>query len=208
MGSVKGGGVVAVRLRDEADARVEGARHEPGLGKLQEGVMDGEAHGAAVGQHGGDGRRGAVGGEGQHRLDLGVAGEGARALETQRGPGHVLLPIPLLRLPQGGHDEGVAQDEVGGVHEEALAFFGHDVEGGQDGRGERLFHDPRALLVGDAAAVEGLPLLEQHPRPHARETHEAQLAELPTVEGYLEQSRPAGQAHAIEELEAGADLEE
>ena len=193
-------GVVEVAHGDEADPYVERAGNVPGLGKLEERVVHAEAHGAAVGEHVRDRPRGLVGGEREERLDLGVAREGAAAVEVERGARPVLPPLAQAGLAELGRDPSVPQQELGGVDEHAPGVLGDDGQRGQHGRGERLLDDPGALGVGDAAAVGSLPLVQEHARPHALEAHEAQVAELPAIERHLEQPRPAGQPGAVEQI--------
>ena len=108
-------------------------------------------------------------------------GLGARQVEGAARGVHGV--VALLVVPQArGHAVRVAEEEVSGIDQEAPAGFGLDLEGPEDGRGER-FGD--GLLFGRAAADRAetrVGLDEQDLRPHAVEPHQAGVAELVAVE--------------------------
>jgi hypothetical protein len=169
---------------EEPRARIQAARRVARRRELHERVVLADADRGRCRRNRSDQRPRAVPGrERDGGLDLRVAREGLGARQVERAAGGVHGVVALLAVPQArGHAVRVAQEEFGGVDEEPPARFRFDLEGPEDGRGERLRH--RLALGG--AAVDGaearVGLDEQDPGPHALEPHEARVPELVAVQ--------------------------
>jgi hypothetical protein len=82
-------------------------------------------------------------------------------------------------LKDGGVVGQVAQEEVGGVHQEAALLLGHDGQGGQHRAGEGLLHRPDLLGVPGAGDHAGVLLDQEDPGAVALEVSTRDPAEEP-----------------------------
>jgi len=117
---------------EHADARVGLARLEAAIERRQRHQRIPQPYGHHLPRSRGLGDELAgfpIGGERQERLDLGVPGETLRSRRIDRAPRVIELVSPLLGGPQAlGHAVGVAEEEVGGIDENAALFLGFDFE--------------------------------------------------------------------------------
>ena len=99
------------------------------VGKLDEGVVQADAHRFGVGGHGSNERPRLGAGEGEERLDLGVAGKAPRPWHVNDRAGELEGALALFRpIDPPGHPVGVTEKEARGVHEDSAVLLGHDFE--------------------------------------------------------------------------------
>ena len=144
---------------------------------------------------------GAVAREGEHRLDLGVLRKRPGVGQIDGATGRVELERPLPPLLDLVNDPArVAHEELGGVHQHAVAGAGHDVEAPVHRRREGVAHGPRlGGVVGDGPElVVGLD--QQHPRPDAARLEDVRSAQLPPVDPHRIAPEAGSHRDLVEEL--------
>ena len=141
---------------------------------------------------------GSVVGEGQRGVDLGVVRKHLRPLHVDRaaraidavGPG----AEPRCDVMS------VAQEEVGGIDQDASVALGRDGEAVQDRFGEGVFD--RSPLVGvlTVRAKVQVRLNQHHPRADAMERDDASLPGLTAVQPDVVRAEAGAEAGGVEQL--------
>src|ERR1700733_1858902 len=196
--------VVAVGGGEVAGAGIEAARGEAGAGQFDEGLVFADGEGVRIGRDVADELTvcGAIGGEGEDGLDLGVFGEGFGGVESDGGAGEVDLVGSLLGAGEGfGYAVRVAEEEVGGVDEDRSAgVFRFYLEAVQDGLGEGLADSELLGWVGGRGTEALVGLDEQDLGAGALEADVLALGDLAAVEAEIVGAGAVGQGMGVEEV--------
>ena len=94
----------------------------------------------------------------------------------------------------------VAQEEVGGVDQDAVARLGGHREPPQHGLGEGVLHRLAFEHVRAAGAERLVGLHQQHPRPDPLELHDPSLAALAAIQAEVVRAEPGRQPRGHQQL--------
>ena len=193
-----------------ADARVRFPHFESGAGKPHQRVVLAQGHRFAARRHAANQRSRGVAREGEERLHFRVVGKPLRPRQVERAPVaiHPEVPLPGAADPLR-RAVGVAEEEVGRVHQHAVPGLGLHRKTPEDGGRESVFHGAHFLRVVADRPVGHIRLHEQDARADAHRFQDGGHAELSAVEAHRVAAQTGSERDLVEEsLAAGNEFGE
>ena len=137
--------------------------------------------------------------EGQRHFDLGVLGESFGAWQVDGAA----CAIELVRGAAGERVAGaraVADEEIGGIHQQAAARLGPHGETPENRLGERVLHRTPLGGIGARRAKRLVPLYQQHLGTDTLKRDELAAVFRPAVEAHVVRPQSGGDAGGQQEI--------